>query len=369
MPEKGGSGMPERTLGTLNFNENGPIKFSLQKYEEYLEATKEADLDQMIFIWVDESFPDHIRRLCLRNILRQCNDFKKLGANGLNVDHTFDMSFGRLLFCLQDDGGLANIVRYRPKLVEELYHEIMYNLKHGFLDTLKYDHCKDDLDRIIEIIICHPKIDKTLGRKLWHYHRINRNPDLKSLVEFCEQKDIPAWLRDHAKRQLEATLIHELRVHADYYSARGRIDIEYLAAEDAGISRFNNVTAICDHISSSCMHAFLQSKAPSNTFALSDWLIQLLEGYVPKSLTYVKPYHLGNIILLIADQETLYSFARRHILALAESEYTDLCSHNSLIALHYVRDITRQRHIEDAVFLDRLNEVIAYCEAKLCSEA
>lgn len=369
MPEKGGSGMPERTLRTLNFNENGPLRFSQQEYEKYLETTKGANLDQMIFIWVDESFPDNIRRLCLRNILRQCDNFTKLTANGLNVDRAFDMKFGRLLFCLQDDGGLANIVRYRPKLVEELYHEVMYNLKHDFLDTLKYDHCRDDLDHIIEIIICHPKIDKAFGQKLWRYHQINRSPDLKSLVKFCEQKDIPAWLRDHAKRQLEATLVHELRVHADYYSDRGRIDIEYLAVEDAGISHLNNVAAICDYISSNCMRAFLQSNASDNTFALSDWLIQLLEGYVPKSLTYVKPYHLGNIILLISDQETLYGFARRHILALTESEYIDLCSHNSLIALHYVRDITRQRHIEDAVFLDRLNEIIAYCEAKLRDEA
>lgn len=346
--------MSERTL---KFYEDGPSVFTLEQYQGFCKITKEADFDRMVYIWLDEGYPDHIRELCLRCLVRQGNHQRKIKTAAFATHTYHHFSIGRILHCLGETGQIPWMFRYRTKLTQELYRELLYSLQHCLRETLSYDHEHRDVDHLIELLL--PYVSNAESKEIWTHHSINKTFDTKSMLELYERDDsnIPDWLRDYLKKCLSDLVRNTVNRHSKYFDIQKRINMEYIdTKETSRPMRANPIAAIINHIASYRYNA--------NKFGFSAWLVSMLEKQIPQSWQYAERYHIIDVILLLPDDETTYKFARRHLLLLKPSDYVEFCNHRALIALRYIRDLVMHEYPTDTEFHDHLYDIIRYCLTK-----
>ena len=108
-----------------------------------------SSFDQMFYNWLDENNRDGVRLLIIRDLLRQ-----SYGAN--NPEATYYRTgdgFGRIMHA---GGGnkskdLYWTLRNRPKLLNEITSELLYNLEHDYVPLESIG--KDSLTELIELLL------------------------------------------------------------------------------------------------------------------------------------------------------------------------------------------------------------------------
>lgn len=181
----------------LGFNEDGPVEVSedlFLSYQSIVGERQQAKFDEMLMWgWLNENLPDGVRRLFLRDLLRQRCSASKESAVGRNYFET-GYGLGRI-FRVQGLGkeGLKCALSQRPKILTEIYEEFLYNLDN---DVVSYG---SDVDRsaqreLIELLLELSTLPRAEGIKLLSYHPVNQ----------------PMQQRDEKVRKLTAFLMANL---------------------------------------------------------------------------------------------------------------------------------------------------------------
>lgn len=124
---------------TFKFNEDGLVKVSEEDFQDY-QAVAPKSFAAAYRVWIDDNFADDIRRLALRDLLRHDLHDNEISA--------------RRCFKLTQDAGwtrvepeLTSVLRYRPKLANELCRELEYCLEQNLFPY------QQTLDFLIECIL------------------------------------------------------------------------------------------------------------------------------------------------------------------------------------------------------------------------
>lgn len=343
---------------------DGPEKFSDQEFCDFLKIISElkdqpsSGFDDMCHIWLDQNYPHHIRILCLRNVLRQTDSRK---SNSPAPYNNCEINFGRLIHVLNDKGALDLFLKYSPRVHNELYQELLYNLDHGFRDALRHSYQLDDLDQLIYMLL--PQSSPANGLRLWHYHSIALNlpHELEQALKLCERKTTPNWLRDQLFTEIGGIIEAEFCKHQDFYQREQKIYMYSLDASEVGRgeSTDNLLYPVSDHIGVRA-HYFLNPGKSRVSFDFSDFslrLIEELEKHLPLPVAYVDKYHVTDALNLIKAPDILYSFARRHVPLLRREKYK-IEYHMHLITFCYLRDFVSHFAPSDYILLAELDDLI-----------
>lgn len=348
---------------TLMFYEDGPVAFTCEQYHDFARfvGDKSLSFDDMVFSWPNQNYPDHIRRLCLRNILRQTCQKTTTVTQYTQDEH----NFGRLLFLLNSPSHgyhLPTLLKLQPALLHELTGELLYNLEHNIRLDMPYSFMYDDLDQLILMLL--PIVDEQIGHNLWHHHSLRSYPisRFEELLNFCEESDekVPAWLKVEIENKTKELVSQEIQDNLDYFKEEGHIDICWIPDVNSSTSDKLSVSYIvADHITSIAYSITSPKSSATANFRFSTRLIRFLEKKVPQPLTYInREQFIALITLLITSPKLARKFTRRHLAEKTTLSPQELRNRSGQIFLHYIYGIVAAETPKDHVFLNRLNDLI-----------
>lgn len=342
--------MSDRTL-KLPFYEDGPVAFTQPDFLNFDRIARDFSFDDMAFAWPNHNYPDYVRRLCLRNVLRQTdtNNCK------ISMYRPLNHVFGRLTYVLRDHYQLSTMLELQPKLLREFTEELLYNISHQVYQTLPHSFIQSDLDSIIEIIL--PLTDSTTGRRLWRAHSFSSitTKNIPQVLQLCEKTDdkLPHWLRSHIETDIQRLIKQELKQYTTYYKDSSCITT-FIPNQDPGSfhSQPSFIYLVIEHIA-------LQAKLPADSnrdFIFSNRLIHFLEKVIPQPITYLSEYNLLPTLLQIKQPDLARKVARRHLM-------TSLCldqlsSNHTQTAFYYLLGITTMHKPKDHEFSQQVKSLI-----------
>ncbi len=369
----------------LTFFEDGPVKYTYEEFCEFRKILSEyrdaenGGFDVMCFIWVDGHYPQHVRNLCLRNILRQIGE-KRLNNNYPTAYNYCNVGFGRLLFLLnKEDQFLRRTLQFQPDLCQNFCAELLYNLDRGFRNALPYVFVRNDLDRLIMLLV---KItDQATGLRLWHYHtfEIDLLNNLRETLSFCEESFVPRWLREHIIAEIKGICKSEFQDNLDFFSSQNCISSAFInsthtdqqpsstdsakIAKDTPSSKPNHLWPVISHIEFQAKS--MNGKQVGCKFDLSLQFIEMFEEGLPLPMTYIDQHNFADVAVLIQEPSTLYSFVSRHILAFPPEKYIFFQEPRQLIVLRYLRDFVNHYAPGEHYLAYKLDQIIDYRPAEL----
>ncbi len=180
-------------MSKLNFKDNGPIKVLNSDYIKYRDMTVN-EFQQLFKLWTDHTVSDGIRRLSLRDMLRQH------ATNTENVCHivnyTFCSCYDGLRFTTGcDNKGFSEYLAENPKMRQEAIDEMLYNFEHHILINVN----SVALATLVEDLLVFAESEDF--ERLWRYHPLSKSPRPKNIgwrmrlasqlnflpVEFCNR--------------------------------------------------------------------------------------------------------------------------------------------------------------------------------------
>lgn len=145
------------SMSTLKFHEDGPIIISDADYESYCDFFHQENVpsfDNLYYLWLNENHPDGIRRLALRDMLRQSGTISSIVPNRvISYNTTHDVS---RLFNIGGHNSTKELywtLHNRPKLRLEMMSELVYSLNHGYVVTVFINRHCDAASQLIELIL------------------------------------------------------------------------------------------------------------------------------------------------------------------------------------------------------------------------
>jgi hypothetical protein len=294
------------------FYSKGPFKVSLGDFSLYEEMTNESStFDKMYYIWINENYPDGVRRLALRDMLRQ-----EYGSNydNPNIFCRTNEGFGRIFYI---GGGDKKQVLYwtlfnRPKLLAEIVSEFMYNLENKLIMPIG-SMGETAKEQLIEFLIT--LVDETTGRKLLAFHPLRLvGLSCRNRTKYClhlrsPQVNMPEWLRGELWSNITSAISSEIENYSKVMAEVGYVSfpstIEVPALEET-------ITWLVE-----------QSYSTGKGFDAIISYLQLLEEKLPKNVKY---FGIGNTIRVapkLEDEELALKLARRHIFTIGANSMFD----------------------------------------------
>lgn len=328
---------------TFKFNEDGPVKVSEEDFQDY-QAVAPKSFAAAYRVWIDDNFADDIRRLALRDLLRHDLHDNEISA--------------RRCFKLTQDAGwtrvepeLTSVLRYRPKLANELCRELEYCLEQNLFPY------QQTLDFLIECILKTAR-EKTLC--FWPFHSFAH--DLasygiaKSLL-FCHPSNgIPEWVfQDRVWPRLQERAREE-----GWFDEEPRKSFYKDASINAVIVPEDEETilgALCEYVSTPflCVVEHPEDKIIMETVA--EWL----DSFLPEGVLFVSHFDsLFKNIKLFKNEELAYKILRRHLVNLpVQTEKRRPTFHCEPDFLYWLKGLTLQIAPNDDVFLRKIDSFIA----------
>ena len=211
-----------------NFYSNGPVKVAPGAFIEYRDAKDRGwdSFDRMFYDWIDEKNPDDLRRLLIRDMLRQSYSSDQ---SDVDVCHrtTFD-GFGRILHVGGSDkeDTLYWTLFNRPKLLAEIVGEFLYNLEHNLVPLESMGE-KSRVE-LIEFLMKLASAKDT--RELLFYHPIRQGGlNSEDMIDYlfrlwAPQTKMPGWLRDELWLEIEEQVRLEIATNRDAMIENGSVN-------------------------------------------------------------------------------------------------------------------------------------------------
>lgn len=303
-------------MGTLQFNKNGPVIVTEEDFGIFLKSNY-SSFDQMFYAWLDENNRNGVRRLCLRDMLRQF-----YGEKNPEITHyQFDHGFTRIMHVGGGDKTkeLYWTLRNRPRLLEEIISEFLYNLENNYVPTKSIN--KKYPAKLIEFLLTVAKLEDV--RKLWQYHPLNADTDIplpKRMSErlrlYTGRANLPQTIRDELWRNVSRDLIAAINSQSKTLVDTGIPPI----AENCMMSVIVN---FIDTINNESYHD------DSRSMIMVTECIKLLEDNLPHTVAYLDWIDMERILQKINDRQVANKSLCRHITILTEDELSS-CKLNFL---------------------------------------
>lgn len=319
-------------MSNFKFNEDGPVKVSEECFEEY-KKLQLKHFAEAYLVWIDEHYSDGVRRLALRDMVRKD---AKLEA-GRKWYH-FDCSGFRMR--LEPD--LKTVLKYRPKLLQELNEELRECMVHST------EYYQPTLDLQIETIL---QLQSGNDSSLWSFHSLAGHcpaSKVKELLQLClPSSGMPEWVfAEKAWPNLQKRLL-SLSDSWDYY------DDEVLGARI--------VTTSCELLVEVCGFVELASayaKEPADygmIQQIADWLDQNL----PANVCF--EYNIAGICSLtqkFGNQKIAYNILRRHLISLPVTKSLRGRLGLEQKFLYWAIGLIMTVNPQDQEFLDKIQELL-----------
>lgn len=338
-----------------HLNTDGPIPIPDTDFHTYRELIPAQNniFDRLFYTWVDETYSDGVRRLCLRDMLQQ-------PASTQRGYYVTGCTFGQLLRIGNQDRPkeLYWQLHNRPALLEEFVQELQYLLEKG---AYPYDtasnglktrgiprHIKDK-HTLLELVF--RLVDDKTGMELLPYYNIcptsgyTTEQFLMLLTAWMDERN-PQWLHDTLHKAIFNTLNREL----DSLHISPKICSEFnleecLADEDVALN------ATLDFIAH---HAYKpETKNLEPIFQVFD----LFQANLPKNCCFLPYLTLVPFLYQLKDEQRAFYYLKGHIM----SEYTNkielMPEREAINFCFWASGLTHSLHpSEDAMFaaIDKL---------------
>lgn len=329
-------------MGTLQFNKNGPVIVT-EEDSKIFQRSNYSSFDQMFYDWLDENNRNGVRRLIIRDLLRQAHGTSNPDTTHYQTEH----GFGRIMHI---GGGnkskdLYWTLRNRPRLLNEITSELLYNLEHDYVPLQSIG--KDSFVQLLELLLTvAPKSDVT---KLWQYHPINaeKNLPLPKLMSerlrlYTGRANLPQFLRDELWQKISQDLTAAIN------------------AQKKALLK-NGIPSITENCTMQTVINFLdavinESYHDDNRSAdmVTDCII-LLERVLPLKVIYFNHIDLERITKRIQNKQSTCTVICRHIDQYTEEEL----SYTNINFLYWVRGIITFHQPEQTACLEKIDARLA----------
>jgi len=308
-------------MSTLQFNQNGPIIVTMEDFGIF-QRSNYSSFDQMFYAWLDENNPNGVRRLLIRDLLRQAH-----GENDPEITyHHTDHGFGRIM-CVgggkKDTKDLYWTLHNRPRLLEEITSEFLYDLEHGYVPIQSIG--KEESIKLIELLLTVAKPEDT--KDLWQHHPLNVETNMPLPKRMSER------LRLYTGRaNLPQTIRNELwqKITCDLIAAINAQKITLLANGIPPIAESCMVDIIVKFVDALKQESYHNDRR--STAMVTD-CVGLLEKSLPHAVTYLDHIDMERILPKITDRWLASASLCRHITA-TTAKNLSYCSSNFLYWAH-----------------------------------
>jgi len=337
-----------------NFCKKGPVVISVADFALYKERVgewKRDDFSKLFWEWINENNTDSFRRCCIRDLLRQNSSTQSENENICFVSsnsfyYIFDFANK------SDKEGFFWMLKNRPKLLNEIVEEFVYNLENDLMQS-KYATYNEGLDKLIEFLVCFVGEDD--GRKMFAFHTAKNQKVEKRLLSLCaehlfrlckSESRMPEWLRNDAWTDIQNWL---------------RKDIASAKKIEGGLNSSDNYDLWCKLEMATVLMDFLSKQAfkPSNDFSLAERCVRLFEYELGKksSMTYCREKEVMCLAVRIKDQDLALRFARRHTLPVYSSANAFLSEYVlNASFVYWLFGITKSRTPKDKELLKLISK-------------
>lgn len=306
--------IPNRKINNISDSDrirrHGPTEISEKIFRQYTsEDAPDYNKSYVIFdAWTDESNPDELRRLALRDILQQTYSFN-FGPSytGYAAYYLVGANFNRIL--IDNAGGidsLRKLLRTRPKLLNELLEEFLYVVEMEMvMNRLIPKHKRASYDDIILILLS--VTDEATGRKLEQYLSAKydgwHSDQLFAIT--TEAASMPQWLRDKNLGEVASFLQGSLqKLHTD----PNLTHTTNLTDKSYSLKRLSEFLEFDTR-----QKAHFPYQAPKTTDVIN--LLQLIEQNIPCKGYYLPSNIVIHVLPTMTDQEIARKAAVRHIMS------------------------------------------------------
>lgn len=306
-------------INKLPFNENGPVVVSPADFELYRTAVvpgknskRYENPYQALTDWIVRPIRnDGIRRLCLRDLLRQ--GFKhSRGYFDMGVDLD-------IVLRLDSHGGLYQALSDSEKHRTEFIEEAMYTINHDLL-PLSENRVKGEFLGFLIILQHDFNVKEINADQLWQLHPINshhKNPfiDAGNDLDFCLRglclnipgANTPPRFYNEVWQRLEATIIENLALCHDAIKERGNV----FSARHPFKQHIFYVTPPSSPESLVIRFCQLAIMHYQTDFAAR--AIPLLESHLNPNIQYVPATYLPKVLPRLSDLDVTFCCLERHL--------------------------------------------------------
>lgn len=294
-------------MSNLNFPKDGPVIVTGEDFGIF-QRSNYSSFDQMFYAWLDENNRNGVRRLIIRDLLRQSH-----GKNDpMHTYYDTSHGFGRLMHV---GGGnkakeLFWTLHNRPKLLDEITSELLYNLKHDYMSIESIG--KDSLTHLLELLLTVTK--ETEARSLWEYHPVQSHinmPLSERMGEFLRlytgRTNLPQFLRNELWQKIKQDLT-------------AAINAQRIPLEKSGIpcitdnATMKTIVTFVEFMTNESFHD------DSRSVATVSECVGLLEDILPHGVTYFDRINLERIAPRLNDKLLTCKMLQRHINAYDEKD-------------------------------------------------
>lgn len=309
-------------MSNLNkpFNENGPIVIPEKDFKIYQSERKHyQNIHQAIIDWIIRPINnDNVRRLCLRDLLRQ-------NYNHSCGYHNMDGCYVALLR-LDDLGGIYQALCDSEKHRNEFIEEAMYNIEHHLVP----DSSSRDTTELLELLIVLQndfKISKINAEQLWQLHSINRPKDPLTRAwddfKFC-QRGMCLWIDDahtpshfyaEIQKRCIAAIIDYINDCQDIMRQRGNVFSIQKPFDPNLIGYLDPPSTPEEFLIRLC-----QTIARLNTSKSNEYYIDVFENHLDANIRYLPTERIPKILMDLNNTDLSCRCLERHIALIPDKE-------------------------------------------------
>lgn len=218
-------------MSILRFKDDGPIKVSVADFNTYRDMQIE-NFEELFDLWSNPHISNGVRRLSLRDMLRQNSLSGRLQQNPPGVEdvchivnYVFNNCYDSIIFCSDQDGkGLRQYLIDNPRMRQEIISETIYNFEHGILPKTT----PTIMASFIEILMGFSQ--GADFDRLWSYHPLNRSRSsrLQSIAQRLklsyQSNSLPTRFCDRLWREIKQDVSALIRAYERPLSLQPRSD-------------------------------------------------------------------------------------------------------------------------------------------------
>lgn len=313
-----------------NFRSMGPVEVSVEAYTAYAAEDYWPNFDRMYYEWLDENNDDEVRRLMLRDMLRQSYESN---ADNESVCRKSNDGFGRMFVAGGSGKGSSSLywaLRNRPKLLREMCEEALYNLENDLVPMKSVG--EGDSVKLIELLMS--VTDEEGARKFWKYHPANQEETkpfrrASYLFELWNpQRNMPKWLQAELWGRIVADMQGEIAVGRETMERSGIVN-----SAPVGDKNIPVIRAMMEFV-------YNQSFASDLRFLAIEPCLRLFETELPDGVTYASLGDVMRIATRLNDEKLALRYVRRHVIKATWGEMNMFRSRESKTFLYWLRGLT-----------------------------
>jgi len=323
----------------------GPVEVSPEDLSEYKKGDWCNSFKRMYRAWINEQNPDGVRRLLIRELLRQ---FVERTARVTFCDT--GSSSGHIL--RMGEGGKVEslywMLHNRPKLLGEIVEEFLFNLDNGIVSSYETD--KISMNELIEFLLS--LASETDARRLWAYHPINQEglnheKKIKFLFDlYAPGKKMPKWLMLELCADIEHAFTADILLNSKQMEAEKHLDF---AGEKLTIHEM-------------LMYVYMHERDDGEGFRSILPFLWLLETRLPLEVECLDESSVIRLATKLGDEELALKLARRHVVAIAAlgpdpDRISVFDDREGRVFLHWLRGIAVDRTPDDETLFEAIRAI------------